>query len=366
MALSAAAIAAIIAAVSAAAAGGTAGAAGANVGTQAKNKTDPTTKYSGWGAKVADFFGTETDVSDSELGKWFKDNYDGDYSDYINSLDNASLGAILNQYYESENIFGGKKHTFNEDAAISDLENLIGSLEGYEAPVAPNFDEIYEDAQNMVNLENEELLKSLEEQYKGNLNLLDENAARQTQMYNDELANINSMYNDYSRQLLTNDYMKNAQLMGTVQSALSKSKQNALEAGASAGSRLAENINTIMATQNKQTQQSLETSNQLAQAMLNQRQAAAGIRGNYNDMLNSNTQSRIGLASDYGNAQRNIKQDSAFKATNYANQQFQTQNSIYQNQMDNYDRMMATQSSNPFYGSYQSYRQTKNKNNQGY
>ena len=359
--------AAIIAALAAAAgAGGMTAGAGLTAKNASLNGANGPTKYSGFGAKVRDFFGGDTDISDSELGKWFKNNYDGDYSDYINSLDNATLGAILEQYYETENVFGGKKHTFDENAAVSELESLINSLKGYEAPTAPDFDKIYKDAQSVIDAENEELLASLDSQYKNDLKLLDENTARQTQIYNDELSNLNSMYNDYSRQILSNDYMKNAQLMGSVSSALSKSKQSALEAGASAGSRLAENINTIMAVQNKQAQQSLETSNQLAQQMLNQRQAAAGIRGNYNDMLNSDTQSRLGLSANYNSAQRDIKQGSAFKANDYANQQFQTQNAIYQNQLNNYENALANQSSNPFYGSYQAYRQSKNKNNQGY
>jgi hypothetical protein len=212
-------------------------------------------------------------------------------------------------------------------------------------PIAPDYEKIYNNAQTAIDNEN-----------KGIYELLDKNLSRQTANFQNEMNSLNQSYNDYSRQILSNDYMKNQQLMGSVTSALSKSKQNALEAGASAGARIAGNINTVLGIQNKQTQQSLETSNQLAQAMLNQRQAAAGIRGNYNQMLNSDTQARVG-----------IQQGSAERKNNYANQQFNTQQQIYNNQMNNYENAMANQSSNPFYGSYQSYRQNKTyKNNQGY
>ena len=302
-------------------------------------------KKSGWLSDIGKFFGADSDISDSDLGSWFKNNYSGTASDYINSLDDTSLGALLDQYYDTENIFGGKQHTFNYNNAVDELESLINNVNGTSMPNAPDYQKIYDDAQAAIASENKNLY-----------NLLDSNLARQTANYRDEMSALNDSYNDYSRQILSNDYMKNQQLMGSVTSALSKSKQNALEAGASAGARIAGNINTVLGIQNKQTQQSLETSNQLAQAMLNQRQAAAGIRGNYNQMLNSDTQARVG-----------IQQGSTERKNNYANQQFNTQQQIYDNQMSNYENSMANQASNPFYGSYQSYRQNKTyKNNQGY
>jgi hypothetical protein len=334
---------ALLASLAAAAAGSSVGAISGSTGTGTKGSSP--VKKSGWGSDIANFFGADTDISNNELGKWFKQNYSGTASDYINSLDDATLGSILDQYYNSESIFGGKKHTFDYNTAVSELESLMNELGTSAIPVAPNYKDIYKEAQDTIDAENQSLYK-----------LLDSDLARQTSNYQDEMSDLNESYNDYTRQILSNDYIKNQQLMGSVSSALSKSKQNALEAGASAGARLAGNINTILGIQNKQTQQSLETSNQLAQAMLNQRQAAAGIRGNYNQMLSSDTQSRLG-----------IQQGSAERKNNYANQQFNTQQQIYQNQMDNYENAMANQSGNPFYGSYQSYQQNKRyKNNQGY
>lgn len=297
----------------------------------------------GWAPEIAKFFGWRF-TDNNELGNWFKRNYSGSASDYINSLSDSELGAILNEYYKvTSSGFGNKAYDLDYNTAVKELEKLTSSIQ--ESPTAPDYQAIYNQAQQAIDTENAELLS-----------LLDANKERQTQSFQDELEALNSSYNDYARQILSNDYIKNAQMLGSVSSALSKSKQNALEAGASAGARLAGNINTILSMQNKQTQQSLETSNQLAQQMLNQRQAAAGLRGNYNDMLASDTASRIG-----------IKQGSAERKNNYANQQFQTQQSIYDNEMQQYEEGMASHQSNPFYGSYQAYNQNKRyKNNQGY
>jgi hypothetical protein len=49
--------------------------------------------------------------------------------------------------------------------------------------------------------------------------------------------------------------------------------------------RLAGNINTLLSTQNKQSQTSLETANQLAQMMVNQRNAEASVRARYGDYM---------------------------------------------------------------------------------
>ena len=111
--------------------------------------------------------------------------------------------------------------------------------------------------------------------------------ARQTELFENQLQENQMMFDEYRSNILQNQYQQNAQLMGSVDSAMSKARRNALEAGASAGLRMAENINTTLALQNKQAQTSLETSNQLAQQLLNQRQASAGIRSNYSDMIAS-------------------------------------------------------------------------------
>lgn len=117
---------------------------------------------------------------------------------------------------------------------------------------------------------------------------------QQEQVLADLLQQQNLAYNDTAEQILSSDYQRNASLMGTYQSEMRRSQRNALEAGASAGARLANNINVTLSTQNQQAQQSLETSNNLAQMLLNQRQAASdiaqqrvGLRSGYTERVNS-------------------------------------------------------------------------------
>jgi hypothetical protein len=80
---------------------------------------------------------------------------------------------------------------------------------------------------------------------------------------------------------MSSQYQQGAQLADTMASQMERSRRNALEAGASAGLRLADNINIMLSTQNKQAQTSLETSNQLAQMLLNQQAASRQARGDY-------------------------------------------------------------------------------------
>lgn len=123
---------------------------------------------------------------------------------------------------------------------------------------------------------------------------IDAEIGQQEQTLADLLQQQNLAYNDAAEQILSSDYQRNASLMGTYQSEMRRSQRNALEAGASAGARLANNINVTLSTQNQQAQQSLETSNNLAQMLLNQRQAASdiaqqrvGLRSGYTERVNS-------------------------------------------------------------------------------
>ena len=290
--------------------------------------------------------------NNASLGNWFKQQYGK--SDYLDSLSDEELGALLEDYWYRDNeSFGMYTDEFDYASALADIKALENSKD-IALPEAPDYGQIYKDAQSAINTENEELLSLLDNNLNRTLNTYNK-------MYGQEMSNLNQMYNDYARQLLSRDYMKNSQLMGSVQSSLDRSRQNALEAGASAGLRLASNINTILSTQNKQTQQSLETANNLAQQMLNQRQAAMGLRSDYNNAVNNaynqDTSSRIGL-----------KQGTTERINNYANAQFGTQQSIYENALNNRDTYYDSAfSENPFSGSYSKYQQGKQyKNKYGY
>jgi hypothetical protein len=71
--------------------------------------------------------------------------------------------------------------------------------------------------------------------------------------------------------------------MDTLSSEMARSRRSAIEAGASAGIRIAGNVNAILSAQNKMSQESLNTSNQLAQMLVNQRNAESGLRNQWRD-----------------------------------------------------------------------------------
>lgn len=316
----------IIAALIAAAAAGSAG--GIARGVQANtNSGGQPHKYTGWANQM---WGADN-TSASDLAQWFRGQAGN--NSYLNTLSDAELGSILDQYYyKNGGVLGNYTYDFDLRSALQDLGalNEIGNM-----PTSPNWDALAQQAKNDIALENAQIN-----------NLYDKNLASQKQLYQQEMQNNNRMYNDYARQILSNDYQKNAQLMGSLGNSLDRARTSALEAGASAGLRLSNNINTLLSTQNKQTQQSMETATNLAQAMLNQRQAASGLRGGYSNTLSNDTANRANLTR--GNAER---------TTNYQNAYIGQQQSLYNNKMNSWENANSQYSSNPFYGSYMANKQ---------
>lgn len=209
-----------------------------------------------------------------------------------NSLSASEKRALQNEggYLESDNglnnFFGlfGERREVDTDRLIADL---VAASANSTAPVLPKMgDYVGDDA----------LASRVAELTAP----LDELRARREASYQDEMSEIRNRYNMYQNQLLSSQYQQNAQLMDTMASQLERSRRNALEAGASAGLRLADNINIMLSTQNKQAQTSLETSNQLAQMMLNQRAAARQAQDSYDSYM----------AQDYAN--RNAAREQAY------------------------------------------------------
>lgn len=215
----------------------------------------------------------------AELDKQGK--YTGNTRAFIDNADNATLYSIAKAnglLDTSKTLFGESDSLY--DSTYSDVAEYISKLGELESEM-PTMDDALQD-----------ILKGEDALTNAYLKELSKSEERQTNLFQNQLQENQMAFDDYRSQLLGNQYQQNAQLMGSVDSAMSKARRNALEAGASAGLRMAENINTTLALQNKQAQTSLETSNQLAQQLLNQRQAAAGIRGDYNQMLDRNSSER--------------------------------------------------------------------------
>lgn len=265
---------------------------------------------------------------------------DSSVYEYIDTMSDDQLinTAVSGGYVDTrtnllQKIFGGKTMHRIEDSDITSIaEDLIGAENMYKnAPEMPSYDDVFNDILNgkdaTVNAYLDELLAS---------------EARSTDLFENQLQENNMAFNDYRSQLLGNQYRQNSQLLGAVGSEMDRARRNALEAGASAGLRMAENINTTLALQNKQAQTSLETSNQLAQQLLNQRQASMGIRSNYNQMLSDNSAER-----------RRYIQDSAQRT--YDRKMYE-----YDIKKDEYNTDLAN-STNPYVQPYSNWKNDKAK-----
>lgn len=207
----------------------------------------------------------------------------------FSNLSQSQIESLLNKYWEEDEGFYNTEHTFDYDRFLSDYNAMNAALD--ERPKAPSWD----DALNQAYADRDASLAELDE-------------LRQMQVgnFNDELRSLASGYNTARSGILSQQYQQNAQLMDTLSSQMDRQNRNALEAGASAGLRLAGNINTLLSTQNQQSQTSLETANQLAQMMVNQRNAEASVRGRYGDYMTQ----------DFATKQ-NIKDSALGKAKEY-------------------------------------------------
>ena len=260
---------------------------------------------------------------------------------YIDSLSEDTLYSLAenNGLLNEDNWLWGK---YNTSADWDEISNLFKQLADNKTKYP--LETTYEEISDQVSGEVEKLYKDL-------IDSVDADEDRQTELLQDQLQENANTFDDYRKQILGNQYQQNAALLGTVNSEMSKSRRNALEAGASAGLRLAENINTTMALQNKQSQTSLETSNQLAQALLNQRQAAAGIRSDYSNMLSDTAAQRRQYNIDKDNTYYNRLQ-SAWDVQSNKN----TEN--YNKYADSFDR-----ENNPYADSYLKYTKSQSQYN---
>lgn len=251
--------------------------------------------------------------------------------DFAN-LSQSQVEALLNKYWEEDEGMWSTEHTFDYDRFLSDYNAMNAALG--ERPESPDIAQFWADAQDRASGETATALDKLEQ-------------LRQMQVgnFNDELRSLASGYNTARSGILSQQYQQNAQLMDTLSSQMDRQNRNALEAGASAGIRLAGNINTLLSTQNKQSQTSLDTANQLAQMMVNQRNAEASVRGRYGDYMNQHFATEQGI------------RDSEFsKAQGYYNQEYDVADKSYAQNTQKWDEKYST---NPLWD----YRGTLGKSN---
>lgn len=209
-----------------------------------------------------------------------------------NTLSNSQKLAVVNQSWSSEpdfNILGNKYYSFNLNDIVNDFTNAQKVLDSYEYDqlVAPDYDKIDEDL--------------LTNYYQPIYDRIAQEQADMKDFYTSQLKDSADAYNYNANAILGNQTRQNAMIQDSLRSDLARTRQNALEAGASAGLRIAGNVNATLAAQNKAAQTSMETSNNLAQLLLNQRQAAAGIRSDYRNYMSESNRYRDSQQSDYLN-----------------------------------------------------------------
>lgn len=110
-----------------------------------------------------------------------------------------------------------------------------------------------------------------------NISRLYAELAETKDLYNSQLNVANDMFNQASTNVRSQQHMANAQTYDALRSDLRRSRQNALESGASAGVRIAGNVNALLTAQNKQSATAMETSNALAEMLLQHRNATSNL-----------------------------------------------------------------------------------------
>lgn len=237
-------------------------------------------------------------------------------------LSNTEKADIIAQYGTAYS----RDRIIDDIAALDKIEPLTAT-----APIVSDYVDSSEDIYADVDAQ-------LSGVYDPIFQRMDEEAATMRQDFTDQLKSSADMYNRQASGLLSNQYLANAQTYDALQSDMRRSRQNALEAGASAGIRIAGNINSLLTAQNKQAQTALDTSNALAEMLLQQRNAAAGIRSDYRGYMADANQRRSGLElqrqSDR-DTQYNQRYTSQTNDFNRAQADYDSKVTNYENQFNN-------------------------------
>lgn len=250
---------------------------------------------SGGGIALNTTFDQEkTKQNNKALKNWIRQNY-GDLN-----LNDDQLEALASQYGDTADadwwqIFSSGADTSDYNALENELNKLRSAYNDLgEAPDRlsdKDIESIRNQAYAEIDAENQKLLDLYNQTFGNSGSLL-----------NNELNQNAAMFNDYRNQILTNEAMRQQAIAGSTRFELDRQQRNAITRGASAAQRLVANINTQLGMQAQSAQQSLDTSNALAQNLLAHRQAQQGIRNSYMNAQNTYNQNMANLYS--GQAER--------------------------------------------------------------
>jgi hypothetical protein len=197
-------------------------------------------------------------------------------------LSETQIDALIDEYGDKPfNLFDPS--TWGDQSDITGLKRMLKDIEdayaelGYmpESLTDSQIQEIEDNARAEIDAETRQIL-----------DLHDQTLDRTTDALQQNLRENNAMFSDFRNQILTNENLAQQSIAGSTRYELDRQQRNAITRGASAAQRLVSNINTQLGLQAQSAQQSLDTSNALAQQLLAQRQAQAGIRQDYTNALN--------------------------------------------------------------------------------
>lgn len=263
-----------------------------------------------WNAIGSNTHGKDYRQISRHSNKKFNEYLEGnaDYKAMWEALPSDLQNALVSNYSYVDNnvanlwgLFGGDREVLDYERMLEELSNSGDMLSDYaELGERPTLDSYLSSAYGEVQRQNEV-----------EFDALDKLLAEQEALYNEDMSNISQGYNDMRTNLLSQQYQQNLQTMDTLQSDMSRTRQNALEAGASAGIRIAGNVNALLSAQNKQSATSMDTANQLAQMMINQRNEESAARREYQNYRQSDTAAR-----------RDLRLSTDSRAYDYANNRY--------------------------------------------
>lgn len=271
-------------------------------------------------------------IANSEYGK-----FTSQYDDFVNSLTDAELEAFLDHYRNDEGAIDYK--AINSDLGFVDkLPGMPDSVED----TRKSYDELLADATAQLDPYYSSELADLKRLY-------DETEG----LYNSQLNALNDQFRQSSSGLRSQQYLANAQTYDALRSDLRKSRQTALEAGASAGVRIAGNVNALLTAQNKQSATAMETSNALAEMLLQHRNAVSGMT---RDFANYKT--------DYNSKVADVHRDYRTEARDNANYAAEGQDYSHGIKLSQYDTDMkeyedSRSNLNPGQSVYSNYQRNK-------
>lgn len=273
----------------------------------------------------------------------------------LSFLSDRELEKLIDEYYGDWSLIDIRNDVDTMLAALSE-QPVRPEMPTYDETLAPNYTQYVTDARAEVDAENQAMLTDLDSLLNTQRKLYDEQMAS----YDQRLEDISNQYSGLRSNILSQQHQQTAQLMDTLQSGMERSRRNALESGASAGIRIADNINTLLSVQNKQSASAMETANQLAQMMVQQRNAENSVtdamlasRQGYANALAEDTSKRHSITTSTDGRVSDLafsKYNSAFSdytnKYNAAMSDYNAKNTNYEQDKQNWDSKYAY---NPLY-----------------